>query len=365
MTKLNNCKVFSVIDLKDAFLQVKISESSRKYLVIATHRGYFRFCRMPFGISSAPIIFQKLMDQFLMGLEGVTWFQDDIAVGSCDIQEHEQRLKKVFSIFRKVGLKTQMSKLQLFKPEIKFLGHRISENGISADHERIQALKEQPPPTNVSELRSFLGSVNYYSRFVKNLQMMCSPLHQLLTKNTPWQWTKHHQQSFEKIRNCISSPTILAHFDPKLPIVLACDSSIRGLGAVLQHRIDGELKLVAAASRTLTSTERNYSSIDREALAIMFGLQKFYKYLIGNHFIIQSDHKPLERILNQNSELPRLVASRLTRWAITLGAFDYVIEHHPGSQMVVPDSLSHLPLRKISESEDSSFVYNVVSHTIN
>lgn len=366
VSKLNGCTVFSVIDLKDAFLQVKVSEESRKYLVIATHRGYYRFCRMPFGISAAPIIFQKLMDMFLIGIEGVTWFQDDIAVGGRNIQEHSQRLRQVFEIFRKVGLKTQTSKIQLFKEEIKFLGHVINKTGISPDIERIRALREQPPPNNVSELRSFLGSVNYYSRFVKNLQILCTPLHELLTKNSSWEWTERHQNAFEKIRESISSPAILVHFDPKQPIILACDSSIRGLGAVIQHRIDGELKLIAAASRTLTPAERNYSNIDREALAIMFGLQKFYKYLIGHHFIIQSDHKPLERILNQHKEVPSLAASRLTRWAITLGAFDYEIEHRPGQQMVVPDALSRLPLpdKKVSKFEDSSFVYSIANHTI-
>jgi len=366
-SKLNGCKVFSVVDLKDAFLQVKVNKESRKYLVIATHRGYYQFCRMPFGISCAPIIFQKLMDQFLMGIDGVTWFQDDIAVGGQNHNELSERLQKVFQVFRTVGLKTQISKLQLFKEEIKFLGHIINKEGVKPDEDRIKALKEQPPPTNVSELRSFLGSINYYSRFIKNLQILCSPLHELLTKNRQWKWSKQHQQAFERVREQISSETILVHFDAKKPIILACDASTRGLGAVLQHRINGELKLIAAASRTLNPAEKNYSSIDREALAIMFGLQKFYKYLIGNHFIIQSDHKPLERILKSDSQIPRLAASRLTRWAVTLAAFDYEIESKPGSQMAVPDALSRLPLpdRKIGEFENSSAVYKIVNHTLN
>lgn len=200
--------------------------------------------------------------------------------------------------FPKDWFKNTTSKLQLSKQESQFLRHITNKSGISPDYNRIRTLKEQPPPSNMSEIRSFLDSVSYCSCFVQNLRMLCSPLLDLLNKGTTRSWTERHQNTFEEIRERIQFSTVLGYFHPKQRIVLACDSSIRGLCAVFQHHIHDTLKLITVISRTLESEQRNFSNIDRESTDILFGLQKFYKYLLVNNFIIQSSLKPLERILN-------------------------------------------------------------------
>ncbi|XP_054283635.1 uncharacterized protein K02A2.6-like [Macrosteles quadrilineatus] len=343
--KLNGSKFFSVIDLKDAYLQIPVDEESKKYLVVATHKGYFTFNRLPFGIKTAPKIFQKLMDQLLVGTDDCAWYFDDICVGGRSGPEHIDRLKTVLNILRRAGLCTREDKLQLFKQSVTYLGHKISALGIQPVEDRVEAIKKQPPPKNVSELRSFLGSVNYYSRFIPNLQSLCFPLHRLLHKNSTWVWNSDCEDAFNNIKSNISNNMVLVHYDPKLPLILATDACNIGLGAVLLHRgSDGSQKPIAAASRTLNSAEQNYSSIDKEALAIIFGVEKFYKYLYGRHFTLLCDHKPLERIFGAKQPIPKHAASRLARWAIILSGYDYDINYRAGKDNVLADCLSRLPL---------------------
>lgn len=352
VAKLSGFTEFSTIDLKDAYLQMEISPESRKYLVIATHKGHFQFTRLPFGISSAPGIFQKFMDTLFQGMEGVTWFMDDICTGGKTREEHVLNIRKVLSRLRQVGLHTQSTKLKLLQTEVKFLGHIIDRNGIHPTEENLRALRDQPKPENVSELRSFLGSLNYYARFIPNLQSKCASLHRLLQKNVRWTWTSNDTRIFTQLKMAISSKNVLVHFDPNLPVILATDAFEKGLGAILMHRYpDGSDKPIAAASRSLTKTESRYAPIDREALAIMFGVSKFHQYLYGRKFTLKTDHKPLERIFGENKEIPKMAASRLTRWAISLSAYTYKIEYSPGKDNTAADALSRLPLPESVASE--------------
>ncbi|BES89748.1 Hypothetical Protein NTJ_02555 [Nesidiocoris tenuis] len=341
--KFTGFSEFSIIDLKDAFHQLPVDEESKQYLIIATHRGYFTYKTMPFGIKIASAKFQKFMDTLLQDLEGVAWLQDDIATGGKTRQEHIMRLRLVLNRLRDAGLKTQIDKIHLFQPSIKFLGYRWDKEGVHPTHEGVDALRELRSPKNVSELRSFLGSINYYSRFLKDLQSRCSILNSLLQKNKKWEWTPEHERVFQSLKGEITADKTIVHYDPNLPIILSTDASNTGIGAVIQHRYkDNSLRPIAAASRALTKAEQNFSTIDREGLAIIFGVNKFFQYLCGRNFIIQTDHKPLERIFGENSSLPKIVASRLSRWALTLSNYDYTIEHIPGREMCVPDCLSRL-----------------------
>jgi transposase InsO family protein len=342
---------FSLIDLKDAYHQLLVALCCRKYLVVATEWGYFRYKCLPFGISIGPMLFQRFMDTLLADIEGVVCVQDDIALGGRNRADHLQRLNKVLSRLQEVGLRVSAEKLKLLQPSIIFLGHLINAEGIHPLPQKVCDFASIPSPTNVSELRSFLGSINQYGRFVPNLLPMCQPLHRLLKKNVSWNWTNEDQALFDRLKLEITSDRVLVHYDPQLPLVLSCDASEKGVGAVLQHRYpDDTLRPIMAASRTLTVAESNYSSIDCEALAILFGVGKFYKYLYGRHFYLLTDHKPLERIFGEKSEIPKLAASRLVRWAIQLSAFNYTLLHVPGEENCAADVLSRFP-RKERSSE--------------
>nr|KAG5704297.1 hypothetical protein BaRGS_012606 [Batillaria attramentaria] len=201
-----------------------------------------------------------------------------------------------------------------------------------------------PPPTDVSSLKSFLGSVQFYGKFIPNLATMAEPLYRLTKKASSWKWGEEEQAAFEQLKNVLSSDQVLVHFDPDKPVGLACDASNVGIGAVLFHRYpDGSERPIANVSKTLTAAERNYSQIHKEALAIIYGLRKFYQYLYGRQFILVTDHKPLTALFGPKKGTPLLAANRLARWALWLNQFDYTIEYRKTADHGNADALSRLP----------------------
>ena len=192
----------------------------------------------------------------------------------------------------------------------------MSAEGISKGSQ-VEAVLKMPPPTDVSSLKSFLGSVQFYGKFIPNLASMAEPLYRLTKKATPWKWEDKEQAVFEQLKNVLSSDQVLVHFDPNKTLVLACDASSVGIGAVLVHRYpDGSERPIANMSKTLTAAERIYSQIHKEALSIIFGLKKFYQYLYGRPFILVTDHKPLTALFGPKKGTPLLTANRLARWAL-------------------------------------------------
>jgi hypothetical protein len=224
-TTFNGFEEFSVIDLKDAYLQLEVEPVSRKYLVISTHRGYFQYTRLPFGVASAPSLFQAYMDKLLAGIDGVACFLDDIVTGGRTRQEHLVRLRLIFTRLRQAHMTTQLAKLRLLCPEIRYVGHLFDRVGIHPLPDNVAALRDLPTPSNVKELRSFLGSINFYAKFIPNLQRRCIPLHNLLQKGSKWIWTTEHDKLFKQLKMSISSSDTLVHYNPSLPLVLCTDLS--------------------------------------------------------------------------------------------------------------------------------------------
>uniref|UniRef100_A0A5S6QT12 RNA-directed DNA polymerase n=1 Tax=Trichuris muris TaxID=70415 RepID=A0A5S6QT12_TRIMR len=235
IAKLNGGTLFSVIDLKDAYLQMRVHPDSRKYLVIATHRGYFRYKRLPFGLSFAPALFQKTMEQILAGIDGVAIYIDDIIITGCNVQQHMDRLHTVLKRLRKAGVHTCASKCKFMCKSVTYLGHRIDQEGIHPTQERIEAIRQMPMPSNVQELRSFLGAVNYYAKFVPGLQQHCVPLYRLTKSGIPWAWGTEETRLVERLKRMLTSSETLVHYDEKRPLILATDACEIGVGAVLSN----------------------------------------------------------------------------------------------------------------------------------
>lgn len=192
--------------------------------------------------------------------------------------------------------------MSIFKPHVIFLGHRIDTLGIHPTEEKLKAIMEAPAPRNVQELRSFLGLVNYYSKFILNSATLLAPLNNLLRKEVKWKWTSQRQGSFESAKEALTSSQVLVHYDPALPIQLIADASAYGVGAVIAHILpDGSDRPIAFASRTLTNSEKNYAQVEKDALSLIFGVHHFHSYLYSRLFTIITDHKPLTAILNPNS----------------------------------------------------------------
>ena len=204
---------------------------------------------------------------------------------------------------------------------------------------------EAPRPRELLELRSFLGLVHYYGKFLQNLSTLLHPLNNLLKQGSKWHWSKECDTAFTKAKQYLVSAPVLAHYNPNLPICLAADASAYGIGAVMSHVFpDGSERPVDFVSRTLTATERNYAQIQKEALSLVYAVQKFHQYLYGRSFILVTDHKPLTTILGHKRGIPSLVAARLQRWALILSAYTYTIEFRPTKQHANADGLSRLTL---------------------
>ena len=203
-------------------------------------------------------------------------------------------------------------------------GHRVDAAGFHPVETKVKAIQEAPAPKTPTELRSFLGMLNFYGKFIPNLSSILEPLHSLLRKDVVWKWEVEQQEAFDKAKNQLQSSDVLVHYDPEKEMVVSCDASPYGVGAVLSHVMeDGSERPVAYTSRTLSTAERNYGHLDKEALAVVFAVKKFHQFLYGRHFKIYTDHKPLLGLLHPEKVTPLMASSRTQRWALTLLAYKY------------------------------------------
>ena len=289
---------FSKIDLRQAYHQLEMEEDSKKYLTINTHMGLFQYNRLVFGINSAPAIWQRTIDQVLEGTSGTSCILDDMIITGKNDDEHLANLEEVLRRLQAHGLRANKTKCEFFKEKITFCGHDIDSHGLHKSPEKVEAVLKAPRPCNVAELRSFLGLVNYYNRFLLNLSTVVHPLNQLLENNHQWKWTEQCETAFYNVKEMITSEQVLTHYDPSLPLRLACDASPVGIGAVLSHVMnDGTERPIAFAPRTLTKTGQGYAQIDKEALATIWELKKFHVYLPGRSFTLYTDHRRYKSFL--------------------------------------------------------------------
>ena len=256
-------------DLSSTYQQMPLDEDSREYVTINTHRGLYRYTRLPFGMESAPAIFQKAMDSVLQGLQHVICYLDDILVTGTTDEEHLQNLDAVLSRLKEQGLRLKEEKCYIWQSSVDYLGNHIDAQGIHVASAKVDALQKAPAPHNVSELRSFLGMINYYRKFIPNLSTLLHPLHALLKDTQSWKWDQECDDAFQAAKQQLSSTPVLVHYDPKLPICLAGDASSYGIGAVLSHILPNRREHpIAYASRTLKPIERNYAQLEKEALSL-------------------------------------------------------------------------------------------------
>ncbi|UYV83550.1 hypothetical protein LAZ67_23001442, partial [Cordylochernes scorpioides] len=337
-------KYFSKLDLRNAYLQLEVDPGTRPLLTINTHKGLFRFKRMPFGLANAPSYFQSVMDRVLSGIGGVICYIDDVLIATASIEEHLALLKTIFARLAKYNIKLKKEKCLFLQKEIEYLGHLVTGEGIRPLDHKVQAIQKAKMPTNISDLRSFLGLVNFYGKFIPNLPELLKPLHELLHKKRPWVWTKECGEAIDKCKNSITSERVLVPYDTTLPLCLATDASQIGVGAVLSHIIEGQERPIMFASRTLSEAEQNYSQIEKEALAIIYGVTKFHQFIYGRKFILITDHKPLVTILGPRSGIPTLSTSRLQRWALILSAYTYDIKFRRTQDHGNADLLSRFPV---------------------
>lgn len=340
--ELRGAQMFSTIDLQSAYHQLPLHADSRDLTAFITHEGLFRYLKVPYGLASAPSAFQRMMSHVLAGVKGVQCYLDDIIISGETPEVHEQRLKTVLQRLHDTGLKLNMSKCRFRKTELPFLGHIISAAGLRPDLDHIKAVADAPTPHDAPALRSFLGLTSFYSKFIPNYSVVVEPLRALLRKDCKYAWTTDAQHAFTQVKTLIVTSPALALYDPALPTIVTTDACDYGIGAVLTQLHGDTEKTVAFASRTLTDSERKYSTIEKEALACVWATERWRTYLWGNHFTLCTDHSPLTTLLTTKG-LGR-AGMRIARWSARLLNFNYTIKYKRGCDNVIADCLSRLPL---------------------
>lgn len=341
---LSGGKIFSKLDMSQAYMQLILSDESKPLTTINTHRGLFMYNRLCFGVSTAPGIFQRQMENILRGMPGVLCYLDDILVAGSNEDEHSKRLHEVLQKLQDAGLRLQPNKCSFGVKNITYLGFAIDENGLKPTEDKLRAIKEAPEPKDVVQLRSYLGLMSYYRKFLSKAASLLEPLNKLLRHGVEWEWGAEQKKAFnsskaELLESC------LIHFDPKLPVVVSGDSSAYGVGAVLCHIKDGQELPVAFVSRTLNVAERKYSQIEKEGLAMIFALKRFHHYLWGRKFTLVTDHKPLLGLFNPQKPIPAMASGRIQRWALMMQAYSFDLMHRSGKCLGAADTLSRLPLK--------------------
>ncbi|XP_060070555.1 uncharacterized protein K02A2.6-like [Ylistrum balloti] len=360
LPQLHRAKVFSVLDARSGFWHVELDEESSLLTTFNTPYGRYRWLRMPFGISTAPEEYQRRQNQTVEGLPGVHSIVDDILVygeGETEaeaIVDHDRKLLLLLDRCRERGLKLNKDKLKLRRKEVKFVGHLITADGLKPDPEKVKAVSEMPDPTDIAGVRRFIGFVNYLSKFMPGLSDKCEPLRKLTVQDAEWCWMDTHKKAMKEIKDLVNSKPVLKYFNPKEDLTLQCDASEKGLGAAIMQ--NGQP--IAYASRALTDVETRYAQIEKELLAVVFGLEKFHHYVYGRFVLVQSDHKPLEMIIKKSIHSS---PKRLQRMLLRLQKYDFNITYHPGKEMYLADTLSraYLPISK--DEEESTFLQDVES----
>ncbi len=286
------------------------------------------------------------MDEVLPRMDGIVVYMNEVLITGQTDAEHLENVRLVFSRLREFGLHIRLAKFRFLQDSVEYLGRIVDRNGIHVSPKKVSAVLDISAPTDQSKLRSFMGCVNHYGGFIKNLADLSAPLNCLLKKDVDYKWTGEHQKCFEALKNCLTAAPFLAHFDPNVQLGLVCDASAISVGAVLFHRYpDGTERPICYASKTLTSAETHYSQIEREGLGLILGVTKFHQYLYRMKFIMVTDHQSaFGKDLRPKTGIPVVASSRLQRWAIILAGYSYKIEGRRTKEMENADCLSRLPV---------------------
>ena len=320
---LNGATVFSKLDLNQGYHQLSLHPDSRHITTFSTHIGLFRYKRLSFGINAAAEKFQNVIASAISDIPNVKNISDDVIIYGANVQEHDKALHAVLARFQELNLTLRKDKCQFYMPRIEFFGMIFSGQGMSADPAKIEAIKQADAPSSVSDVRSLLGMANYVSRFIRNYADIVAPLRDLTHKGAEFKWQEVHQQALDQLKCSLTSDDVMAYFDPRKKTVLIVDASPVGLGAILTQ--DG--KVIAYASKALSSVEKRYPQIEREALAFTWGCHHFRMYLLGSHFKVKTDHKPLLPIFNKPTSQ---ASARIENWRLKLQSFDFEVLYSRG-----------------------------------
>ena len=354
LDKLGRCNYFTTLDLASGFHQIEMHPDDVEKTAFNTENGHYEFLRMPFGLKNAPSTFQRVMDDVLRGLQNQIClvYLDDIIIFATSLQEHLERLRLVFDRLRDANLKIQVDKCEFLQREVAYLGHIITPDGVKPNPDKISAILNFPIPKTTKQIKSFLGLLGYYRKFINNFAKITKPMTKLLKKGAVIDINEtEYRECFEYCKTLLTNEPILIYPDFTKTFHLTTDASNFAIGAVLSQGTVGQDRPIAYASRTLNEHEINYSTIEKELLAIVWATKYFRPYLFGRKFDIFSDHKPLQWLSSI-----REPNSKFMRWRTKLEEFDFNIIYKKGCQNKVADPLSRIEYN-INETTPPLFDY--------
>jgi hypothetical protein len=345
LDRLSGAKYFSKIDLRSGYHQIRIASEDIPKTAFRTRYGHFEFMVLPFGLTNAPATFMHLMQSIFFPYldKFVIVFLDDILVFSKTREEHDQHLRQVLEVLRQNKLYAKLSKCEFYQTTISFLGHKITQDGIHMEPDKVAAVKDWPIPKDISDVRSFLGLAGYYRKFVKGFSKIAAPLTELLHKAIKWQWGELQQTAFNQLKEAVTTAPVLIIPDSTKQFVVVTDASGYAVGAALCQDHGNGLQPCAYLSHKMNEAEKNYPVHQQEQLAIIHALREWRHYLMGNKFIIRTDHRSLQYLPTQDKLSPRQV-----RWNELLQQYDFTIEYNPGKQNEVADGLSRRTDHKVN-----------------
>lgn len=365
LPNFRQAKYFSKLDIKNAFHQLEIHENCRYITTFSTSKGLYRYKRLLFGISCAPEMFQKILEKMLLGCERTFNFIDDIIVHGATEQEHDERLSKVLRVLKENNVLLNENKCIYKTKKIEFLGHELSASGIRPLEKYLTAIKTSRTPNTTEEIQSFLGLVNFVSKWIPNLATLTEPLRELLrlglgkSANIQKFWTLKQDEAFETLKKSLSNIQTLGYYNPSDKTQVIADASPVGLGAVLVQVDEDGPRVIAFGHKALTDCEKRYCQTEKEALALVWAVEHFKIYLLGKEFELISDHKPLETIFGKTSK----PCARIERWVLRLQAYRYKVIYRPGKSNIA-DTISRLSQTSSSEPFDSeNYINQIVNYS--
>lgn len=360
--KFRKAKVFSKLDIKNAFYQVEVKEACRHITTFITSKGLFRYKRLMFGISNAPEHFQKILENMLLPCDGVVNFIDDILVFGSSEEEHNLRLKHVLDVLKQNDVLLNHEKCIFNAKKIHFLGHELSCEGVRPLNKYIQVIDSFREPKTIDEIQSFLGLLNYVNKWIPNLATLTEPIREILrmklhksTDIAPY-WKTEQKLAFQKLKQSLSNIRTIGFYDPNDRTQLFADASPVGLGAVLVQFDTHGPRIIAFANKSLTDVEKRYCQTEKEALALVWAIEHFKMYLFGKKFELVTDHKPLEVIFGPKSK----PCARIERWVLRLQAYDYSVIYRPGKNNIA-DPFSRLCTNKSAKPFDEEYHVNQIA----
>lgn len=338
LDKLRNAQYLSSLDIKSAYWQIPLHPDSQPYTAFTVpNRGLFEFCRLPFGLTTAPSVFQRIIDRVIgADLEPYVFtYLDDIIVISPTFEKHLEILKIVFDRINNAGFTLNRNKCQFCRPEIKYLGYVVNKCGLHVDPDKVQAILKYERPKSTSDIRRFIGMASWYRRHIENFSIITAPLTNLLRKHARFVWTDECESAFQTLKNHLVAAPVLSCPDFSKTFTIQCDASDYGIGAALTQEFDDGEKVICYLSQSLSRQQRKFSTTEKECLAVLWAIEKLRPYVEGSHFKVITDHYSLLWLRKLQNP-----SGRLARWSVRLQQYDFEIIHRKGKEHLVPDALS-------------------------